>query len=154
MKKIPLNEVWVKANQLSYNNFTKEMFFKIKGHSVDYKDDNLFLTEIKPLRTNSQNRAFRLYWKLLAQELNNNGNSYTSKRGKTLKFTEHTIEQDWRERMQEMFNVTSTSDLTTRMINDIYDCMNLDYSTDYGVYVPFPDKTAIWNKIDAENFDN
>jgi hypothetical protein len=79
-------------------------------------------------RNNQQNRAFHLYWSLLAEALNNEGCTYLSKRGKELMFTAFKIENDWREMMLEMYGIISTIDLTTEMINKIYDCMNLDYS--------------------------
>jgi hypothetical protein len=101
-------------------------------------------------RSNQQNRALHLYWSQLARALNEEGNTYLSSRGKQLKFTSYKIENDWREIMQEMFGIFSTKDLTTQMINDIYDCINLDYSIKYGVYVEFPNWQSFLNKMDYE----
>ena len=103
-------------------------------------------------RSNQQNRALHLYWSQLARALNEEGNTYLSSRGKQLKFTSYKIENDWREIMQEMFGIFSTKDLTTQMINDIYDCVNLDYSLKYGVYVEFPNWQSFINKMDAEKY--
>lgn len=104
-------------------------------------------------RSNKQNRAFRLYWKLLAIALDSEGCEYQSRWGKTLKFTSFVIESDWRERMQEMYGITSTKDLTTEMINNIYDCMNLDYSTIYGISKEFPSFQTFLNELDKKNFN-
>jgi hypothetical protein len=104
-------------------------------------------------RSSLQNRALHLYWKLLADTLNNEGHTYSSRNGKELKFTAFKIESDWRELMLEMYGLESTKDLTSEMLNSIYDCLNLYYSENYGIFQDFPNWQSYMNELDKRNFN-
>jgi len=103
----------------------------------------------KKTRTNQQNRAMFLYFKLVSEALNNEGHTYTSRTGIDLRFTEFKIESVWRETMFELYGIESTTKQTNEMINAIYDSINLWISIEYGIHVPFPSWQAFLNKIDC-----
>jgi hypothetical protein len=138
-----------------FNLETDNWFIVISNFIYDLIKSGVKDIEIKKYiktRTNQQNRALHLYWSLLAKALNDEGCTYTSKHGIELMFTAFKIESDWREIMLEMYGITTTTELTSEMINKIYDCMNLDYSQNYGVHQEFPNLQSLMNKVDSEKY--
>ena len=94
-------------------------------------------------RTLQQNKALHKYFELLAQELNQAG--YDMKR--TLKPSvdipwtpDNVKEYLWRPLQEAYLNKYSTTDLTTKDIDKVYDVLNKHLGETTGVTVVFPSK--------------
>jgi len=92
-------------------------------------------------RTISQNRALHKYFEMLAQELTNAGLDMR----KTLKPTVEipwsgaTVKEYlWRPIMKAQLNKESTTEMTTKEIDQVFDTINLHLSTKFGISVQFP----------------
>ena len=90
-------------------------------------------------RTTQQNKAWRKYERLLAKALND--------AGKDMHIVPETIEIPWNGEMihdlvtlnvvQNHFRKTSTTELDTVEITELYDIVNR-WSAKHGIHVPFP----------------
>ena len=92
-------------------------------------------------RTTQQNRALHLYFKLLAQELNDAGLDMR----KTLKpeidipWTPNTIkEYIWRPVQLAQLRKQSTTELTSDEIDKVWETLNRHFGEKFGLYVEFP----------------
>jgi hypothetical protein len=100
------------------------------------------------LRTNRQSRALHLYFQLLSDELNNAG--YDVK--KTL---EHSVSIPWspvrikelifRPIMEAQLGKTSTTELSTKDIDLLYDTLNRYLGENFGIHVPLPSEDNLIN---------
>lgn len=99
--------------------------------------------EDKPVktRTETQNKALHLFFTQLAEELNNAG--YDMK--KTLKpeidipWSAHTVKEYlWRPIMTAQLGKTSTTELTTKEIDQVFDVINRHLGEKFGIHVDFP----------------
>jgi hypothetical protein len=114
-------------------------------HLQEYK-------KVNPVRTNQQNRALHLYYKLIANQLNDTGYQHHTGIGIDVRFTETIIKEEyWRPIQFEMFKIKSTKDINTNQINDIIDAFSL-YFGERGVYVEFPNWQSFMNKLDAKTY--
>lgn len=94
-----------------------------------------------PIRTNQQNKALHKLYELLAEELNDSG-LYMQK---VLKPTvdivwtrENVKEYLWRPIMKAQLGKESTTELTTKEIDDIFDTLNKHLGEKFGLHVAFP----------------
>ena len=102
---------------------------------------------LKPLktdqqRTSPQNRACHKYFDLMANELKNSGvtfSEYVRMRPKLeMHWTPHRVKELWKEACFHMYGHTSTAQMNTKQVNDVYDVVNKALGEITGVYVPFP----------------
>lgn len=77
----------------------------------------------------------------LAQELNGAGYDMrrTLKQGIDIPWSGETIKEYlWRPVQQAQLGKKSTTELTTKEIDDVFDTINRHLGTKFGLYVPFP----------------
>lgn len=92
-------------------------------------------------RTTRQNRAIHLLFDMLAKELNENGLDMrrTLKPSIDIPWTGESVKEYlWRPVQQAQVNKKSTTELTTREIDEVFDTINRHLGTKFGIYVPFP----------------
>lgn len=92
-------------------------------------------------RTLRQNRALHKLFSLLAEELNSAGFDMrrTLKPGIDIPWNAKTIKEYlWRPIQQAQLDKESTTELTTKDIDDIFDTLNRHLGEKLGVHVTFP----------------
>ena len=94
-----------------------------------------------PQRTKQQNKALHVLFRLLSDELNNAGLDMR----KTLKpeveipwGPVNVKEFLWRPIMQAQLNKSSTTQLTTKEIDEVFDTINRHLGERFGLHIPFP----------------
>lgn len=101
-------------------------------------------------RSNLQNNSLHLYCDLIAKALNEAGYSFNKKSILTgekieIPFTMLIIKDDlWCEIQMTLFDIKSTTKLTSRMINQIIDVIT-DFLGKRGIRVDFPNKNRLIN---------
>lgn len=97
--------------------------------------------EIGNQRTDTQNRALHLYFRLLAEALNDAGYDMreTIRQEIDIPWTPTTVKEHlWRPVMKKYLREQSTTRMTTKDIDKIYDIVNRFIGERTGVFVPFP----------------
>ena len=92
-------------------------------------------------RTNKQNNALHKLFTLLADELNDAGYDMrkTLKPSIDIPWTGKTIkEYMWRPVMQAQLGKESTTELTTKEIDLVFETINRHLGEKFGLHVPFP----------------
>lgn len=100
------------------------------------------LKEIKKTRSNTQNKALHLWIKHISDELNEMGATfnYQGITGNNFEvpFNEHLVKEfTIKPLIKALFDIESTTKLTTEMINELIDIIN-KFMSDKGVYLPWP----------------
>ena len=107
-----------------------------------------------PQRTSQQNRALHLYFRQLADELNDRGLSVQE----TLK---PDVSIDWNERLvkellfrpvqQALLGKKSTTELTTKEIDEVFDIINRHLGEKFGISIEFPSiETIMWRQYETD----
>jgi len=113
--------------------------------------------ERKRQRTLPQNRAIRLYWKLLAVALNEAGFTVEKvmRHDFEIPWTQELVgEILWRELQRAMFFIESTADLSTTQVSDIYHVLDHQVSMSTGgVSVDFPCLESLMKKYLGEDYE-
>lgn len=92
-------------------------------------------------RTQRQNKALHLLFGMLADELNDSGLDMKKvlKPGVDIPWTKSSIkEYIWRPIQEVQLSKKSTTDLTTKEIDEVFETINRHLGEKFGVYVPFP----------------
>ena len=92
-------------------------------------------------RTLTQNKALHKYFELLAQELNSAGYDMkrTLKHDVDISWNATTVKEYlWKPIQDAQLMKASTTELTTKDIDVVYDTLNRYLGEKTGVYVPFP----------------
>lgn len=92
-------------------------------------------------RTSKQNAALHVYFNLLAEALNDAGYDMrrTLKQDIDISWTPDNIKNYlWRPIQEAKVNKHSTTELTTKEIDSVFDELNRHLGTKLGVHVPFP----------------
>lgn len=104
-------------------------------------------------RTARQNRALHVLFDLFAQNLNDNGLDMK----KTLKPTVDipwsaagVKEYLWRPVQKAQLNKDSTTQLTTKEIDMVFDTLNKHMGEKFGLHVPFPSIETVLQDIQAK----
>ena len=104
-------------------------------------------------RSNLQNSSLHLYCELIARALNNAGYSYKQRNILNddiveIPFNMEMIKEGvWREIQKTLFDIKSTTKLTSRMINKIIDVITEWLSTK-GIRVDFPNKDTLLKQME------
>ena len=97
------------------------------------------------LRTNAQNRALHKYATEVAIELNNAGISQSVfYKNIEADYTMENIKELWRSFARTKYGKKSTTQLTTREINEIYDEVNR-HIAQFGIHVAFPSQEFMYD---------
>ena len=94
-------------------------------------------------RTSQQNRSLHLYFTLLADELNSAGYDMrkTLQDSIDIPWSPSSVKSFlWKPVQEAMLEKESTTELTTKEIDRIYDVINKAIGERTGVHVPFPSK--------------
>lgn len=92
-------------------------------------------------RTPTQNNSLHLYFRLLAQELNDAGLDMKKvlKPSVDISWNEDNIkEYIWRPIQNAQLLKKSTKDLTTKEVDLVYNTINRHLSEKFGIHLPFP----------------
>lgn len=93
-------------------------------------------------RTKQQNRALHLFFRLLAEKLNDAGLDMkkTLKESIDIPWDEYTIKRDlWKPIQKAVLHKDKTRKLLKKKeIDDVYNVLNRHLGETFGVYVPFP----------------
>jgi len=104
--------------------------------------ETLKLPKADQQRTSPQNRACHKYFDLMANELKKSGvtfSEYVRMRPKLeMHWTPHRVKELWKEACFHMYGHTSTAQMTTKQVNDVYDVVNKALGEITGVHIPFP----------------
>lgn len=94
-----------------------------------------------PIRTSQQNKALHVLFKLLANILNENGLDMK----KTLKpeidipWSDGSVKEFlWRPVQVAQLNKKSTTQLTTKEIDEVFNTINRHIGEKFGIHIPFP----------------
>lgn len=94
-----------------------------------------------PTRTRQQNRALHKLFSLLADTLNENGLDMkrTLKPEISIEWTGESVKEYlWRPIQEAQLNKRSTTELTTKEIDEVFDTINKHLGERFGLHVPFP----------------
>ena len=95
------------------------------------------------LRTTRQNSALHKYLEMVAHELANQGQTIQGvvKKVDWIEITptkESIKETLWRPIQETVVGKKSTTELTTKQVNEIYEIMSMFLSKQFGIALPFP----------------
>ena len=110
-------------------------------------------------RTSQQNKALHKYFELVAEVLNNAGLDMRKalKPGIEIPWTKDAIKDYlWRPVQMEYLRKRSTTELTTKDIDKIYDILNRFLGEKFGLYEPFPslEELILQDEIKSKNYEN
>lgn len=97
--------------------------------------------KVYPQRTKQQNKALHVLFSLLAEELNNNGLDMrkTLKPEVEIPWSKMAVKEYlWRPIQQAQFAKKSTTELTTKEIDEVFDTINRHIGERFGIHIPFP----------------
>lgn len=100
-------------------------------------------------RTDKQNNALHLYFKLLAEALNDSGQDMREviRQEIDIPWTPETIKEYlWRPVQQKYLRKTSTAHLKKNEIDKVFDIVNKVIGERTGVYVAFPSMESLINE--------
>lgn len=110
-----------------------DFILKAKEQSIEIKIH-------KETRTGRQNRAMHLYFDLVAEEANNAGYEMRDLvlDNIPIRITPESVKELWKAMQKAMFDTTSTTELKTDQVGEIYDGMNVIISERLKLSIPFP----------------
>jgi len=120
-------------------------FYIKEGYTVE-------LGIYKHTRSSLQNRSLHKYFDLIAKSLNEAGYYYSRPSVMTgeiieVPFNEEIIKESlWREIQMTLFNIKSTTKLTSRMINEIIDVIT-NWLAAKGIQVDFPNRNELLKNV-------
>ena len=103
-------------------------------------------------RTLAQNRALHLYYRKLAQALNEAGLEMKKvlKLGIEIPWTEESIKNHlWRPIQKSLIGVVSTKDQNKGDVSLVYETLNRHLGEKFGVFVPFPSEAQLLEAEEA-----
>ena len=94
-------------------------------------------------RTLTQNRGLYKYFELIAHELQNQGHTMNDVVEKYSAIeiypTTHSVKEVlWKPIMTALLGKSSTTELTTKEINQVYDAVSMFLAKQFGISLPFP----------------
>lgn len=128
---------------LAYKESKTKAFKKLSEYSL--KNKKIELKILEDTRTPRQNRALHLYFKMVADELISVGYDFHYTNPFTGEITQLPYTKDrvkdyiWRPLQQALFEIESTTKLTTKMIDDILEALQIWFPK-IGVKAKFPNK--------------
>ena len=145
---------WDKIRREFFNECTDE----VNGlKKINLSPHNLFewfhqkLTSKK--RSLSLNAAFHLWLTQIAEVLNDAGHTYTNEMGIPCIYTMHLLKETyWKPLQKQLFDIESTTQMTSTILNNLIDSFTLWLSENKGVIAPrFPDLRGYLLKLDSKN---
>lgn len=105
-------------------------------------------------RTDRQNKSLHLYFTLLAEALNDAGLDMRKvlKPSISIPWTPQTIKENlWKPIMEFQLQKSSTTEMTTKDIDVVYDTINRHLGEQFGITVEFPGIESLINKSRIED---
>ena len=105
------------------------------------------MTEEKP-RTESQNKALHLYFTQLAEMLNESGLDMRKvlRPSISIPWSGETIKEYlWKPVMEFQLQKSSTTEMTTKEIDQVYDTINRHLGETFGIHVEWPSLESLIN---------
>ena len=99
-------------------------------------------------RTESQNKALHLYFTQLAEMLNDAGLDMRKvlKPSISIPWTPQTIKENlWKPVMEFQLQKSSTTEMTTKDIDEVYDVINRHLGEQFGISIEFPSQESLIN---------
>jgi len=106
-------------------------------------------TKEEKIRTDKQNRSLHLYFTQLAEMLNQSGLDMRKvlKPSINIPWTAKSIKEHlWRPIMKIQLGKKSTTEMTTKDINEVYDTINRHLGEQFGITVEFPSIESLINE--------
>ena len=100
----------------------------------------------KPKRTNTQNRSMHKLYSMMADEFNTKGLEMKTilKPEYKLWWTDVSVKEHlWKPVMKAMYNIDSTTELTTDQVSKVYEQIMKVIGEKFGVYLEFPSKEQL-----------
>ena len=122
-------------------NLTKDTDIrKLIDFVLESKEQSIDIKIYKNTRTNRQNRALHLYFSLVSDELSSAGFELRDLvlDNIPIPITSESIKLLWKQMQEKMYGTTSTTELKTNEVGEIYDAMNIVISERLKVHIPFP----------------
>ena len=113
------------------------------------KNQSISATSHSKERTLKQNKALHVLFEELSQTLNEQGLDMrrTLKPGVEIPWNAKTVKEYlWRPIQKAQLNKDSTTQLTTREIDQVFDTLNRYLGENHGVHVPFPSIESVMFK--------
>ena len=93
-------------------------------------------------RTNQQNKSLHLYFTMVAEELDRQGESFqnivSKLKNAEIRPTPENIKQIWKEFQIAMFNKKSTTELDKGEVDRVYEMFNAWLGREFETHIPFP----------------
>lgn len=141
MKKIHISKLWSDARKMSYGKFVETCFVTLKNYLPEKladADKNLYLSEIKPVRSNDQNRY---YWVIIAYlEEQTGSDKITLHEFFRQKFLFYDIVYPLHRLRSEVCAFSrykSTTELNTKQFTDYIEKICV-FMADFGIEIPQP----------------
>jgi hypothetical protein len=124
--------------------FNKKWHDKMLRHKKEYLIELLKIElKAKEKRTSLQNRALHLFFKIMADQLNNLGLDCSIEIQNitfSVPYTDMTFKNEiWRPIQKTMYGIESTKDINTKQINGILDVLTVSFGQS-GIEITFPNK--------------
>jgi hypothetical protein len=111
--------------------------------------------ELVKQRTHAQNNALHLYLSMVANELQNQGQTLQNivkaiKKVEIIPTKENLKEVVWREIQKAILGKESTTFLTKHEVTEVYEVMSMWLAKNFGIDIPFPndpDPAPLLNKL-------
>jgi hypothetical protein len=107
--------------------------------------------KVYPQRTKQQNKALHVMFRLFAEILNENGLDMrrTLKPGVDIPWSAESVKEYlWRPVMEAQLNKKSTTQLTTKEVDEVFDTINKYIGEKHGLHIPFPSIEILINERD------
>lgn len=105
-------------------------------------------TKEEKIRTLQQSKALHLYFTQLAEMLNQSGLDMRKvlKPSISIPWTPQTIKENlWKPVMEFQLQKSSTTEMTTKDIDEVYDVINKHIGEQFGISIEFPSQESLIN---------
>ena len=133
--------------QYNLSNKVDVRSFNMKVDYLLLKGKRVNLVEVKDTRTSLQNASFHLFFTMITDQLNDLGMEYRyfGVTGKELSmmYTDHIVKEFfWKPIQLALFDIESTTKLTTEQMNAVIDVI-INFFAEKGVVVEFPNRESL-----------
>lgn len=140
------NNAYQMANGYNQNELSKAQ--NDYGYTPNYKTVEDFVEVVKESkpRTLAQNRALHKMFEVLADELNDRGKYISTVIRADARWDKNRVKElIWRAVQEKMFNKTSTTSLTTKEIDEIFEVIQKALA-EMGIVIVFPSINSIMDR--------
>ena len=128
------------------NDHKRECFKKFVDEICNEHDFVTFICKTSRPRTPKQQAALEVYFRNAAGILNDAGyyhqlNAEFLRDAIEIPWTQESFKEFWRSIQNTMYGVSSTTDIESDKVSEVYDAINLALSERTGIHIPFPSKS-------------